>query len=215
MLALLLIACEPTGTQPFAGTKMSDYFVFDGERTNEYNNEDVAIDYKLVVQKKTQTTQVDDREVATMEYTNGNTGEVFGSVQWSVITSDSVLVHGYSLGATGELITFDPPVAITDGDDAMRIGDTVETETTDSAGNSFTYVSTLVEGVAECPSTANDDFTQCVHMTIDDGDGDANVGPLFTGDFILVAAWGAVYQTIPGWETEWELTDMDYSATVE
>lgn len=215
MLALLLLACEQTGTQPFAGTKMSDYFAFEGERTNEYNNEDTEVDYKLVVQKKSQTTQVDDREVATMEYTNGNTGEVFGSVQWSGITSEAVYVHGYTLGATGTLVTFDPPISITDDDDAMRVGDTVETETTDSDGNAHTYVSTLVEGVATCPATANDDFAQCVHMTIDDGDGDATSGPLFTGDFIFVASWGAVFQTIPGWDTEWELTNMEYNPSEE
>ncbi len=216
MFALLLLACDDTGgTQPFAGTKMSDYFAFEGARTNEYNNADTAIDYKLIVQKKTQTTQEGDREIVTMEYTNGNTADVFGSVLWSSITSDSVVVHGYSLGTTGATITFDPPVAITDDDDAMRVGESVETETTDSDGNSFTYVSTLVEGVATCPSTANDDFAQCVHMTIDDGDGDDAVGPLFTGDFVLVASWGPVFQTLPLWESEWELTDMEYTSTEE
>jgi hypothetical protein len=214
MFVLVLLACDDgTGTQPFAGTKMSDYFAFEGARTNEYNNSDTSIDYKLIVEKKTQTTQVEGREVVTMEYTNGNTAEVFGSVQWSSVTSDAVLVHGYSLGTTGALVTFDPPVKITDDDDAMRIGDTVVTETTDSDGSSFTYTSTLVEGVATCPSTANDDFAQCVHMTVDDGDGDSASGPLFTGDFIFVASWGAVFQTLPGWETEWELTDMEYTSS--
>jgi hypothetical protein len=212
MFVMMLLACDPGGTQPFAGTKMSDYFAFEGARTNTYNNANTDIDYQLVVEKKAQTAQVEGREVVTMEYTNGNTAEVFGSVQWSSVTSDAVLVHGYSLGATGATITFDPPVMITDDDDAMRTGDSVETTTTDSEGTEWTFTSTLVEGVPTCPATANDDFTQCVHMTIDDGDGDPTTGPLFTGDFIFVASWGAVFQTIPGWETEWELSDMEYTA---
>ncbi len=214
MVFLVLIGCDTGGMQQFDGVKMSDYFAFDGAvRANTYNNADTeAVDWQMLVEKKTPTTVEDGRELVTMEYINLNTSEVLGSVQWSSVASDDVRVHGHSIGATGEFITFDPPISVTDGDDAMRMGDEVVSETTDSAGTAWTFTSTFVESVSACPSTAQDDFIKCVRMTIDDGDGDAMAGPLFSGEFTLVAAWGVVYQTIPGWESEWELTDIDYTA---
>ncbi|GDX79323.1 hypothetical protein LBMAG42_11340 [Deltaproteobacteria bacterium] len=213
MLLLLTIACETGGTQPYAGTKMSDYFAFDGNRSMTYNNQDTTIDWQLRVEKKSQTSIVDGREVVTMEYTNAATNEVLGAVDWSSVTGDAVMVHGYSLGATGAAITFDPPVEITDSNDAMRQGDVVEFETTDSTGAAWAFTSTFVESVPDCPTTAQDDFKQCVRFTIDDGDGDAMTGPLFTGDITLVAAYGPVYMIIPGWETEWDLTQIDYTSS--
>jgi len=212
MFALMLLACGGEGTQDFAGTKMSDYFAFDGSRMNTYTNEDTDIDFQLIVEKKSQTELVDGRELITMEYRNGNDATVFGSVQWSSVSSESVLVHGYSLGPTGALLSFDPPVAITHDDDAMRTGDVMETSTTDSGGTPWAFTSTLVAGMGACPSTAGD-FLQCLRLTIDDGDGDDTVGALFTGDFIVTTGWGAVYQTIPVWESQWELTDMEHTSS--
>ena len=217
MLLRAALACDPgTGTPVYAGTKMSDYFAFDGNRSMSFNNEDVEnITWKLRVDKKPQTTVVDGREVATMEYYNAATAELLGSVDWSSVTGDSVMVHGYSLGAMGAPVTFDPPIEITDGDDAMRLGDATVSESKDSNGTSVTYTSTLVESLSTCPTIPQDDFTQCVRMTIDDGDGDAQVGALFTGDVTLVAAYGPVYQTIPGWETQWELSEISYTSDEE
>ncbi|MSQ00966.1 MAG: hypothetical protein EXR71_03610 [Myxococcales bacterium] len=215
MLILAMIGCTDGagGTQQFAGIKMSDYFSFDGSRKSVFNNEDTtAIPWKLLVEKKSVTEVVESREIATVEYIRLDTGEFLGSVSWSSLSSEAVQVHSYSIGATGEKLTFDPPVAITDGDDAMRSGDAVETDTTDSGGTSWHFTSTFIESVSECPATAQDDFVKCVRFTIDDGDGEALVGPLFTGEFIFVAAWGTVYQTIPTWDTEWELTDIEYVA---
>lgn len=214
MFLMVLMACDSGGTQQFDGTKMSDYFAFDGaERANTYNNADTTnVDWQLLVEKKPQTEQKDGREIVTMEYTNVATAELVGAVRWSSTASEAVLVHGYSIGVSGAMIEFDPPVEITDGDDAMRLGDVVETDTTDSEGQSWHFTSTFEESLSTCPCTAQDDFTKCVRFVIDDGDGDPMTGPLFTGDFTLVAAWGVVYQTIPGWEQEWELTDIDYTA---
>ena len=216
MLLLAALACDPgTGDPVYAGTKMSDYFAFDGNRSMSFNNEDTSIDWKLRVDKKPQTTVVDSREVVTMEYYDAATAGLLGSVDWSSVTGDSVKVHAYTLEATGTPVTFDPPIEITDGDDAMRLGDEVVSESTDSNGVSVTYTSTLVESLSTCPTIIQDDFTQCVRMTIDDGDGDAQVGALFTGDITLVAAYGPVYMTIPGWETEWQLSEISYTSDEE
>ncbi len=215
MLILTLIACTDGGggTGDYAGIKMSDYFAFDGSRKSVFNNEDTTgFAWQLLVEKQTMTEIKDGREVSTIEYIRLDNGELLGSVSWSSVSSEAVQVHSYSIGATGEKLTFDPPVDITDGDDAMRIGDIIETDTTDSGGTSWHFTSTFVESVSECPSTAQDDFVKCVRFAIDDGDGDAMAGPLFTGEFVFVAAWGTVYQTIPVAETEWELTDIEYIA---
>lgn len=210
MLTLFLLACDGGGTQPYAGLKVSDYFGVDGQRHAVYNNEDTTITWQLNVEKKDQTNLVDGREVVTFEYTRGDTFEVLGSIQISVVPGDEVLAHGYSLGATGETLTFDPPVALTADDDAMLMGDEVVTETTDSGGTKWNFTSTLVEQVSECPTTFSKDFAKCAHFFIDDGDGDDLTGPLFTGDYTLVNAWGPAYMTIPGWETEWTLTRYEH-----
>ena len=210
MLTLFLFACTGTGTQPYAGLKVSDYFGMDGQRLGIYNNDDTSITWQLNIEKKDQTSVVDGRELVTFEYSRSDTFEILGSAQYSVLAGKAVYVHGYSLGATGELLSFDPPVALTEDDDAMRTGDSVVTETTDSGGAAWTFTATYEEAVPECPTTFSNDFEKCARFVIDDGDGDDTTGPLFTGDYTLVNAWGPAYMTIPGWTTSWELTRYDY-----
>lgn len=209
MLTFLLFACSGGGVQPYAGLKVSDYFGLDGERRGTYNNQDTTVTWQLVVEKKDATSIVDGRELVTFEYSNGATSELLGAVQYSVVPGEEVLVHAYSIGI-GELLTFDPPVALTDNDDAMSSGDFVETKTTDSGGTSWTFTATLVEQVPECPTTFSQDFEKCANFSIDDGDGDDQIGPLFAGDYTLVNAWGPAYFTPPGYQDPWELTQYVY-----
>ena len=210
MLTLFFLACTDGGVQPYAGLKVSDYFGLDGERLGIYNNDDTTITWQLNIEKKNQTALVDGRELVTFEYSRSDTFEILGSAQYSVVPGEEVLVHAYSMGATGELLAFDPPVLLTESDDAMSNGDAVVTETKDSGGTSWTFTSTLVEQVPECPTTFSSDFEKCAHFTIDDGDGDDAVGPLFGGDYTLVNAWGPAYMQPPGWEQPWELTRYEY-----
>lgn len=213
MFVLLALACETASQPPFAGTKMSDYFGFDGERSSTFNNDDTSITWQLVIEKKPQTESKDGREVVTMEYTNNATGEVLGSVQWSSVAGEDVQVHGYSLGATGLPISFDPPISITDADDAMRTGDVVESDTTDSNGTAWHFISTYTAPVPECPTTAEKSFVKCVEFTIDDGVNDPATSPLFVGVSTYVAAYGPVYLFPPGYDTQWGLSHVTYTAS--
>jgi hypothetical protein len=212
-LFALLSACTGNTTN-YPGLKMSDYFKFDGDRVATYTNEDTSITWQLEVAKKAQTSIVDGREIVTFDYSRTDTFELLGSVSWSMVSGDEVLVHAYSIGAEAAL-DFDPAVAITDDSDAERTGDSVTTETTDSGGTAWTFVSTYVEMVPECGTIFLPQATQCAHMTIDDGDSLPTEGPLFSGDFVLVADWGPAYMTIPtaGAAGEWELVRYDYEST--
>ncbi len=207
----VLLACQPATTN-YSGTAMSAYFPMDGSRIATFNNEDTEITWQLEVAKQLQTAQKDGREVVTFDYANAETGDLLGTVSWSSVKGDEVLVHAYSLGA-GASVTFDPPVMITEIDDAMSPGDVVESESTDSDGTKWTFTTTFVESYPECPTTYSDDFTKCAHFTISAGDVDPAAAPLFVGDHVLVATLGPAFITIPGWETEWELTSFTFESS--
>ena len=213
MLLLMSLACDSSPPPAYGGTKMSDYFAFDGSRKATFNNDDTSITWQLVVEKKAQTTVVDGREIVTMEYSNNETAEVLGSVQWSTVTGDATWVHGYSLGAMGETITFDPPIAITDDDDAMRMGDVLETDTTDSNGVAQHYTSTFTGPETPCGVTANADFDHCVVFNITDGVDDPATSPLFVGTFTLVAAYNMEKISLPAYTQQWELTQIAYTSS--
>lgn len=210
-MTLLFLACTPAETT-YAGTSMSEYFPLDGSRIFTFNNEDTEITWQLELSKQLQTAQKDGREVVTFDYANAETGDLLGTVSWSSVKGDEVLIHGYSLGAEAS-VTFDPPVMITEIDDAMSPGDVVESSSTDSNGTKWNFTSTFVESYPECPTTYSDDFTKCAHVTISAGEASAESAPLFVGDYVLVATLGPAFITIPGWETQWELTSFSFESS--
>lgn len=215
MLLLVMMACQQPA-QTFDGVKMSDFWPVDGERSYTYQSVDEAIDWQLRVEKKPETTQVEGREVSTFEVSDG--ANVFGSYQQSTVAGDAVLIHGYSTGATGEMITFDPPVAITDSSDRMRVNESVTTETDASDGTHYTFTSTYAGQVQSCPNIYTDKWTQCVNMVIDEGDDDPTTGPIFAGDYVLVTSYWVSTFAIPApageWDAtqEWQLVKPEYTA---
>jgi hypothetical protein len=210
VLITLFIACDP-GTVGYSGTSMSEFFPLDGSRAATYTNDDASVPYKLAMQKIEPTTQGENREIVVLEYSEDEGDTLFFSVGWSVQAGDAVQVHNYSVG-TGELITFDPPLQITDDDDAMRTGESIVFDTTGSDGSAWTVTSTYVEPVPECPTLYTDKWTDCVRVTIDDGDGDDSVGLPFAGDYTLVTGYGPAYMTVTGDSAAWDLTNYTYVA---
>ena len=205
LLPLVLLGCQPAAPG-YPGTKMNEYFPFDGEREAEYINDDIEnVPWKLVIEKISPTELVDTAEVVEMEWTNFDTGDVLGSVRWSSDSSNSVQIHGYS-DAAGEYITFDTPIQVTDDSNYMRKGDSVVTET-----NGFTFTSTLV-GVESCPVIWTTDDWECEHILIDDGDGDDMAGPLFAGDYWLVTRYGPAWMKLTGDDQKWVLGHYDWDA---
>lgn len=198
-----LVAC--TGAPPvFRGTQMSEFMPFDGERQAEYINEDADnVPWKLVVEKVEPTSMQDGVELVTMEWSRDDTGEVVGSVIWSSTEGDSVLIHGYAVGAESPTM-FDTPIWFTDDDDLMKVGESVTTET-----NGYTFTSTFIE-MTDCPVNWGLEWTGCVHMKLDDGDGDDNAGPIFAGEYWLVERYGPAWMLLTGYSDIWNLAHYDW-----
>jgi hypothetical protein len=201
----LLAACEDTAPT-FLGTTMSPYFPMDGDRQAEYNNEDVDnVTWQLFVEKIEPTERVNDEEVVTFEWSNGDSGELVGAVKWSATSGEGIKIHAYADG-TGDFITFDTPVLVTDDDDKMSRNESVTTET-----NGYTFVSTLV-GPENCPVDWGLDWENCLHINLDDGDGDDMTGPIFAGDYWLVQRYGPAWMQLTGYTEKWNLAHYDWEA---
>lgn len=203
MLTLLLLACSG-GAYTTQGTKVSDFFPFDGERNAVYLNDDESVDWELRVEKIDESV-VSGRTVVTMTYsqeTDTALTELY-AVKWSTLDGDSTLIHAYS-EAGGAFTEYDPPISVTSGSGWMRVGDAVSTET---GGYSFT--STFVE-VVDCPVKMGLDWQDCSHFELDDGDGDPNAGPLFAGEYWQVTSYGTAWMLLTGYTDKWNLLDYDW-----
>lgn len=197
----LLAACGTT-TGTYQGYAIDDFFPLDGERTWEYSQLQEDIVWKLRVEKVSQTLRKGSTEVVTLEYYNDETGDLLYTIDWSSDSSDGVQVWGYSDEATGDSVSYDPPVGISNR--YMNTGEFAET-TTD--GRTFT---STFEGVESCPNDWRTDW-ECVHMSVDDGDDDDTTGPPFAGDWWLATSYGASRFVTTGYTDAWVL----YTATFE
>lgn len=206
MMLALLVACQPS-TTGYSGEQMAEFFPLDGHRNAVYTSEDTTVLTQLAMEKVEPTEVRDDRELVTLEYSDGETGDLDFAVQWSSVAGDAVYIHGFARGADA-LVAFDPPVAVTDDDDRMRAGDAVTTSTTDSAGASYEITSTFTAAVPECPTIWTDKWTDCIEMQIDDG------GALlpFAGTYTLVTGYGPAYMKLSGDTANWNLTRYEYVA---
>ena len=204
LATLGLIGCSGSSTT-YGGTTMSPFFPQDGDRQAEYINEDATnIAWKLVVEKITPVEMIDETEVVTWEWSRSDTGEVVGAVKWSSNGQTGIKIHGYELPGE-DAVMFDTAIAFSDEDDDMLSGESVVTET-----NGWTVTSTLV-GKEDCPVNWGMDWEDCVHMTLDDGDGDDMVGLPFAGDYHLVARYGPAWMHLTGYAEKWNLADYDWS----
>jgi hypothetical protein len=208
----LVIGCSGSNIG-YSGTKMSDFFPMDGDRSATFVWEGDpesadAVEYKLVQEKKTPVEQREGATVVTWEYTEDLEGNVLGAEKWSATPGDSVFVWAWQPRGAEEFISFDPPVAITSDDDSMRVGDSVTTDTTDSEGTSWTFTSTYVGQLSECGTLYADDWTDCANIVVEaSGGGDV---PSFVGDYELVTRYWIAHMTRTGDTAAWELGDYDY-----
>jgi hypothetical protein len=210
-LLVLLAACTGgTGTTTYKGTKMDDFFPFDGERQATYVNEDASIPYQLEMELAQPSEQVGDREVWTLEYYEDQTFSLVAGVKWSVENGGSAQIHGWA-GPDGSYVMYDPPIDATDPSGYMHVGDSV---TTDSGGT--TWTSTYV-GNEDCPVQWGLDWENCVHLSISDGgaapsSADPPSRPFFVGDYWLVTRYMTAWMHNAGYDQKWNLADYDYSA---
>jgi hypothetical protein len=200
---LAFAGCGGT-VDPSAPIRTSNFFPMDGERTAVYVSDDGATTDTLEVTKLEPTEAMDGREVVTFEHAFSD-GTVKGAVKWASSAGEGIRIYGYRDGPDGDFTMFDTPVLVTSQNDAENLGDSVRTTT-----DGYTFTSTLL-GFENCPVPWGGlDWTGCMHLKIDDGDGDDTTGPLFAGEYWLVTRYGPAWMKLTGDREKWKLADYDW-----
>lgn len=201
---VLLAGCHGTADGP-SGAKTSEYFPVGGSRRAEYISEDETIGMSLTVEKIGSPETIGNFQVATFESSlSSETPTILGSVKWSSQLGEGIKIHAYSEGADGDFTTFDSPILVTSEHDLSNPGD-VQTTTTNGA----TFTSTFV-GFEDCPSPWGPDYHDCLHLSIEDGNGDNGTGPFFAGDYWLVTRYGPAWMKLTGNMERWNLIEYDW-----
>lgn len=206
IIASGVAGCGGGGYQ-YAGYSMDDFFPFDGARTWEYVNTDVAVPYKLIATLDNAFEDVDGKKVHTVDYSyecldpKGKDCPDAGfvrAVRWSSNASSGVLLHSFEdiSGRTN----YDPPIALTSS--RMVVGDSVETQT-----GGVTYTSTFDVIVSECPIQWVDTWTGCPKITLDDGGAEA---PL-AGEYYAIGGYNVVAMELTGDTGQWQLLYATYA----
>lgn len=183
------------------GDKLTDFFPQDGHRISTFKYEDPeAVDWELIMEK-TGAEKAGERSVSTWEF-SGPAG-LMGAYQLSVAEGEAVQVHGMARGAD-PMVTLDPPLNLVDSDGRMGRDESVTAQSEDSDGNPIEVTTTYLGKEDSCYNTFNEDWTDCGHLVVDDGDGNNGTGPIFTGEWILVTIYGPARLYIPSPGGEWD-----------
>ncbi len=180
------------------GIVTAHYFPIDGEREATYFNEDTELDLELMVEKVSSGTE-DGVPVVTFAYST-DVSATIGTVTFSSIEVSGVRIHGYTEGASST--TFDPPIVLTA--DVMSPGDSIVT-----SANDLTFTSTHL-GFEDCPVYWGLDWEDCLHLRLDDGDGDDDAGPFFAGEYWLVQRYGPAWMHLTGYRERWNLGHYEW-----
>lgn len=211
-LALLLaplVACEPEFF--YSGYDMTDQFPLDGARSWEYVNESGDVAFQIRVEKVDTTEIINDNEVVTLETYNADTGDLLMDARWSVNRSNGVQIWGYTVydasygGGADASATYDPPLLVASPN--MAPGESV---TTSTGGATFTSTFVITE---PCPNYWTSEWTDCVRMKIDDGDGDDTRGSRMAGEYWQVPRYGTSWFEVTGDPDLWKLRNADWEAT--
>jgi hypothetical protein len=185
-------------------TKTAQFFPTDGQRAATYASDDARIADTLEVTKLDPTETIDGHDVVTFEHTFSD-GTVKGAVKWASSRGEGIRIYGYREGPDGDFTMFDPPVLVTPENDRENPGGSVTTTT-----DGYTFTSSFVD-FEDCPVPWGDrPWTGCMHLKIDDGDGDDTIGPFFAGDYWLVTRYGPAWMKLTGDSATWTLADYDW-----
>lgn len=196
---LMMTACD-TDNYQYAGHNTYEYFVFDGERTWKYRQDDLSIEWRMEA-RKSGVVDKGTTQVVTIDYGVLDPAELLYSIDWSSDSSNGIQIHGYSV-EDGDAVNFDTPVSMSDY--RMVPGDIVETVT-----NGVTFTAELV-GVESCENDWVTEPWECLHFSISDGVDDASSAP-FVGDWWLAADWGTSRFQPAGYSTPWILSEAVWS----
>lgn len=223
-LLATLVACEPNAPG-YAGYDMVDHFPLDGSSREWIYSNDGA-DHKLFVEMAASTT-VGDVDVKTLEYwqtdpSNNQPSTLLYSIDWVSDPIVGVQIHGYTWysdpveqGDTGDTgtsdtsggeadsepqsMTFDPPIQI-----ASRRMVPGDSEVTETGGTTFT---STFESAPDCANdwVSGDNTWTCVHIILDDGDGDISTGIPVAGEFWSAPRYGLSWFQLTGDADKWVL----------
>src|SRR4051812_39803872 len=120
IVLMILVGCDGGAPVIYKGTKMTDYFPMDGDRTARYYNEDtVNVTWTLLAEKIEPTQTIDGTEVVTFNYSEEENDAIIGTVGqvlWSSRDGKGIKIHGYAEG-TGDVVMFDTPIQFADGEE--------------------------------------------------------------------------------------------------
>jgi len=179
-----------------AGYQLYENFPLDGQRRWVYANDDEAVGFNLEVELVSSEV-LGDAEVFELAHIDQGSGAPLRSVWWSSDSSAGVQIHAYAEGGGGR-VDLDPPVTF--AQPRMDPGD----EVTSGAGG-WDFTSTFVGGEPCANHWVGDDWDRCLHVRLDDGDGDDGAGAPFAGDYWLVPRYGAAWLETTGDSDTWVL----------
>jgi len=207
-LVVTLAACDSPIT--YSGYQMEQYFPFDGLRTWEYVSTDTSLPYKLVatLDPSFTTEQGGDIQVYRVSYEyvcvseDPCTPAWVRDVLWSSDGTYGTRIWGFD--TAGGTVSFDPSVQVTDGE--MVAGASV---VTDTGGD--TWTSTFV-GVETCPVIWTQEWgDRCVHLHLDDGDGDDDGGSWVAGHYWVITNYNVVGMELTDDTGQWQLSYATYA----
>lgn len=203
---VLLAACNGNKIAENKGFKMSEYFPQDGSRAAVYDNEDEGFTSNLRMEKGQEPILVDDVETWQWDVYESTDNDLvlLWSIQWSAPSGDGASILSYTDGA-GEKTTFDPPIAVAPITDYMNTGDIIETQT-----GGTTWTSEILD-VGDCEVLWGTlTWSECIHMRIDDGEGnDADDLP-FAGEYWQATSYGTAWFQPSGDASKWVLLDYEW-----
>jgi hypothetical protein len=205
-----LAGCQPKNTFSGSGIDITQFFPFDGDAVQhwEFINRDSAVSYKLVADQSPVIEESPDGQIYAVDWTiecvSADPYCVPGltkTVKWRVTESRGVFLHGVSDGL-GNTTNFTPPIQLAEAE--MNTDDTVQTVT-----NGATFTATYL-GYETCPVRwAVDWGDDCIHINLDDGDGNPDTNGLVTGDYWAIIGFNVVAVQSQSDSDVWELSTFD------
>ncbi len=221
LAVILLTGCPPKqNPYSYGGTLMYEMFPFDGIRTWEFVNTDEELSYSMIATMREQDPEAKEPKDGVPRYTidyakhcrgadpDCYEGEIMRTITWSSDLTEGVRIHDYE--DTNGLIEFGTAIQLAPSE--MERDDVEETKT-----DGYTWTSTLI-GAENCPVRMNVDWEDCMHLVLDDGDGDDTTNTGLVGDYWAIAGFNVVAILLTadittGPEDEewgqWELTDHE------
>ena len=206
---LVLAACDSPVT--YSGYQMDRYFPFDGQgRTWEFESTDAAVDHRIVATLDTAFATHEDGYTRIFSVTydkdckadDGSCTDAWiRDVRWSSDAVEGVRIWGYETAAG--TVSYDPPIVLADPE--MLADEFVTTET-----GGVTWTATFL-GNEVCPVIWTSEWADsCIHISLDDGDGNPATGEYLAGDYWAITQYNVVGMRLTSDTGTWQLDYATY-----